>query len=79
MNGRHFIGEKTIMSIPVFNLFSVNGSDGFRLDGEHAGDSLGASVSSAGECQIAAKAGTSFLTYINYQLVFESDCSIETE
>jgi len=49
MNGRHFIGEKTIMSIPVFNLFSVNGSDGFRLDGEHAGDSLGASVSSAGD------------------------------
>ena len=37
------------MSIPVFNLFSVDGSDGFRLDGEHASDRLGTSVSSAGD------------------------------
>ncbi len=34
---------------PVFNLFSVDGSDGFRLDGEHASDRLGTSVSSAGD------------------------------
>lgn len=37
------------MSIPIFNLFSVNGSDGFRLDGEHADDRLGYFVSSAGD------------------------------
>ncbi len=37
------------MSIPVFNLFSMDGSDGFRLDAEHASFGLGASVSSAGD------------------------------
>ncbi|WP_240143505.1 integrin alpha, partial [Nitrosomonas sp. JL21] len=37
------------MSIPVFNLFSINGSDGFRLDGVSEGDYAGASVSSAGD------------------------------
>ncbi len=37
------------MSLPVFNLFSMNGTDGFRLDGEHESDGPGAFVSSAGD------------------------------
>ena len=37
------------MSIPVFNLFSVNGSDGFRLNGVSQGDHSGNSVSNAGD------------------------------
>ncbi len=37
------------MSIPVINLSSLDGSNGFRLDGEEAGDGLGSSVSNAGD------------------------------
>ncbi len=37
------------MSASVFDLSSLNGSNGFRLDGEHAYDESGRSVSSAGD------------------------------
>ncbi len=37
------------MSASIFNLSSLNGSNGFRLDGEHESDESGISVSSAGD------------------------------
>ena len=37
------------MSASVFDLSSLNGSNGFRLDGEHAYDESGRSVSGAGD------------------------------
>ncbi len=37
------------MAIPVFNLSSLDGTNGFRMDGEAEDDRLGSSISSAGD------------------------------
>ncbi len=40
---------KSTSFAPALNLSSLSGTDGFRLDGAHAGDQSGVSVSSAGD------------------------------
>ena len=51
LKGRSYVvfGGQGIGSGGVFNLSSLNGADGFKLDSEIAGDYSGWSVSAAGD------------------------------